>query len=578
MTTALLKYNMNSVNKVVAIAAIMMSWVTAAAEIPSGYYDRLDGLADPAQLKTAVHDIVSPHTTPQSSNDYNTYYYNGLPVYFRQTDVYPESNRWWDMYSDKVFYAPSMSGLNREHSFPKSWWGGSTTIPPFVDLNHLYPAERDANMAKSNYPLGDVDMGENVTFDNGVSKVGYPVSGQGANAKRVFEPDNRYKGDFARTYFYMVTCYQDLQWNPSYSWMLQSNTYPTLKPWAQELLLRWAKEDPVSQKEIDRNEAVYRIQNNRNPFIDLPGLEEYIWGDKKYQTYHVTGSTPSPGDEPILFAPVADMSLEFNEVAVGGTARSLLLFKGQGLKGKISVRVTPRNATMFTIDDNAIDASVINSADGYYLPVTYRPETTGEHTANITVYDVTGWPSGASLNVSLHGRAVETPRLSRIVALPASDITSTGYVANWEVPAGEVIDFYEVRRTHRLPDGTEASETIQAEENSLAISGYNADLYDYYTVRSVRLGYRSPESNIIYVGNAGFDGVIAEMPLQVVVYGNVVRFLTSEPLSGGRVYDLSGRMVMTLPVIERNMEIVMAPGVYFVTADEHHTPVKILIR
>ena len=63
--------------------------------------------------------------------------------------------------------------------------------------------------------------------------------------------------------------------------MLSHNKYPAFKDWALQLLLKWAKEDPVSQKEIDRNNAVYGIQKNRNPFVDYPGLEQYVWGDKK---------------------------------------------------------------------------------------------------------------------------------------------------------------------------------------------------------------------------------------------------------------------------------------------------------
>ena len=47
------------------------------------------------------------------------------------------------------------------------------------------------------------------------------------------------------------------------------------------MLMKWAKNDTVSTKEVNRNNAVYGIQKNRNPFIDYPGLEEYIWGDKK---------------------------------------------------------------------------------------------------------------------------------------------------------------------------------------------------------------------------------------------------------------------------------------------------------
>lgn len=118
----------------------------------------------------------------------------------------------------------------------------------------------------------------NPKFDNGVSKIGYPVSGQGGGAQYVYEPADEYKGDFARTYFYMVTCYQNLTWNST--WMLQQNDYPTLNSWAVNLLLQWHRDDPVSQKEVDRNEVVYGYQNNRNPFIDFPDLAEYIWGNK----------------------------------------------------------------------------------------------------------------------------------------------------------------------------------------------------------------------------------------------------------------------------------------------------------
>lgn len=62
--------------------------------------------------------------------------------------------------------------------------------------------------------------------------------------------------------------------------MLDGTAYPALSRWALDLLLRWAKEDPVSQKETERNEAVWELQGNRNPFVDYPGLEQYVWGDK----------------------------------------------------------------------------------------------------------------------------------------------------------------------------------------------------------------------------------------------------------------------------------------------------------
>lgn len=76
--------------------------------------------------------------------------------------------------------------------------------------------------------------------------MGYPVAGQGGGAKYVFEPADEYKGDFARTYFYMATIYQDLTWKHTY--MVSSNTYPTLNTWSINLLLRWHHQDPVSEK------------------------------------------------------------------------------------------------------------------------------------------------------------------------------------------------------------------------------------------------------------------------------------------------------------------------------------------
>ena len=101
-------------------AGLSASWLSASADEPAGYYRSLEGKSD-ADLKTAIYQLI--HNFTQVSS------YQDLPKYFQRTDVYPESHRWWDMYSDIPLYAPSFKGLNREHSFPKSWWGGSTGIP-----------------------------------------------------------------------------------------------------------------------------------------------------------------------------------------------------------------------------------------------------------------------------------------------------------------------------------------------------------------------------------------------------------------------------------------------------------------
>ncbi len=563
----------------VALLMTVVAALNCTAAIPTGYYQSLNGIEQPQQLKTAVYTIVNPHTTP-AANGYSAYY-TSLSRLFLQTDVYPDgSNRWWDMYSGVPHYAPSFSGLNREHSFPKSWWGGLTNIPPYVDLNHLYPSEAVANQHKSNYPLGVVNMAESVDFNNGYSKIGYAEPGLGGGAKYVFEPADEYKGDFARTYFYMVTCYQNLTWNTNYMFMLQQNTWPTLKPWAYEMLLEWSHNDPVSQKEIDRNEAVYAIQNNRNPFIDLPGLEDYIWGDKQGLTYYLPTSPGQPDGDPQLFSPVDGMALDFGQCAVGNSVVRHLLFLGENLKGNISVVVARDGDTdhrsMFTAENRTISAELVNSSAGYYLALTYKPTSAGTHRANLTVFDVTGW-NGGSLNVQLIGEGLQAPSLKQIKALPASDVTSESYVANWEVPAGDVVDYYIVNRT-RYIDGSYVVDRLEAESNSLLISDFNPAVYDSYTVQSVRLGYESVPSNAIVVSGAAIEGVDAGQPLAVEIVDRTVRFICAEPQQNVCIYDIAGRLHSVIPEISRNSSLTLPAGVYFVVTDSHTSPVKILIR
>ncbi len=553
--------------------AAVLTLAVCHAAIPGGYYNDLDGITSPSQLKTALCNIINPHTAPGSSSAYSSYY-NNLPTYFRQTDVKPETDFWWDMYSDMDVNINGQFGqyMNREHSFPKSWWGGSTSIPAYVDLNHLYPGNARANQAKSNYPLGEVNLSEAVNFNNGVSIIGYAVTGQGGGAKYVFEPADEYKGDFARTYFYMVTCYQDLTW--SYLYMLQQNKYPTLSPWASEMLLRWSREDPVSEKEINRNEAVYKIQNNRNPFIDMPGLEEYIWGKKQGEKFEIANTLP--GSEPNLFSPTDGQALDFGECATGKHVDSFLLFRGENLSGNISLLLTGPNKGEFSLETTQLNSDLVNQPGGYQLRVRFSPKSVGKKEASLTIYDVSGW-GAESMSIQLIAEAFPVPTLSVIKALPASDVTSTSYIANWEAPANEVVDYYLVNRT-RYIDGKAEVEQIMAEGNAAAINDYDPTVNESYTVQSVRLGYRSEPSNVIYVNGSGLQEVLNEQPLVVEVYPGSLRIVCGDEQTNLCIYDLSGCRVMTLATVTRNLDISLPLGAYFITTDQHHTPVKVLVR
>lgn len=249
-------------------------FVTFAA-IPPGYYSSIEGKRA-AALKAALCGLVQDHLVLS---------YDSLWAVFVKTDSRSDHTV-WDMYSDRR--QTGFRGMNREHAFPKSWWGGIHNAA-YTDLHHLYPADEAANMAKSNFPLGIVGI---PVFNNGVSKVGYDCFTDSSTAYLVFEPADEYKGDFARAYFYVVTCYQELSWK--HTFMLEANAYPTLNQEAARLLMDWHRKDPVSTKERVRNEAVFDCQHNRNPFIDYPELACYLWGDSTAFSFSLNGREGEP--------------------------------------------------------------------------------------------------------------------------------------------------------------------------------------------------------------------------------------------------------------------------------------------
>lgn len=303
------------------------------AAIPAGYYNAAEGKRE-AALKTALHTAIRPHTQLE---------YYSSSTHFRSTDWHP-GGYFWDMYSREQ--RTSWSNLNREHSMPKSWWSPQPEYTvAYSDLHNLYPSNIDANSAKSNFPLGIV--GSSYEFDNGVSKVGYNT--YPGYSGMVFEPANEYKGDFARTYMYMVTCYEDYapNWRSTGTEsMLYQNTYPVFKPYAISLLMKWHRDDPVSQKEIDRNNAVHTIQGNRNPYIDYPLLAEFLWGANKGQAWDAEAAGGS-----------------VDEVFTAG-----YLYK----TGDLVVRLSPAAEVsyhIFSIDGRLVASGVLSSAMSTLIPL-----------------------------------------------------------------------------------------------------------------------------------------------------------------------------------------------------------------
>ncbi len=265
------------------------------AQIPPGYYNAAQGLTG-NNLKIALHNIIDNHTVIS---------YNGLLNAYKKTDKKP-NGKVWDMYSDVPGGTPpyefifgdncgsySVEGdcYNREHSWPQSWF--NSVNGPVSDLFHVYPTDGKVNGQRGNYPYGNVDTAYWTSLNG--CKLGFS-SDVGYNGA-VFEPIDEYKGDLARTYFYMSTRYysDDAGWTSS-----GATNKSNILPWQVNVLLQWHHQDTVSAKEIARNDSIYYLyQNNRNPFIDNPQWADSIWQTTVLTFLNEIRNTPSFSVYPI---------------------------------------------------------------------------------------------------------------------------------------------------------------------------------------------------------------------------------------------------------------------------------------
>ncbi len=379
---------------------------TAYSEIPAGYYYLADGKSK-AELKTALHNIIKQGKFLEyGSGEGHTW-----EGFFR-TDRRDDGSV-WDMYSSEVRHFDgysSIKGMHIEHSFPKSWWGAYENYA-YRDLFHLYPADGSANSSKNNFPLGE--MAGTPGFDNGVSQTGKNGFGDYYSGT-AFEPADEYKGDFARSYFYVVTAYEEMAdlWQ---SPMLDNNTYPVWKKWAIDLLLKWHRQDPVSPKERDRIEAVYNIQGNRNPFIDYPDLAEYIWGKDTLSVYHFPEET-----EPFLASPAKGTRIDMGATVQQYPLKTDIWIQGANLTENVTVGWQNGNAGL-SASQNTISKE--DAISGCNLEI--RFSAMNVEVARDTLLLMDGGLSD-TLKVPVTAVAVSGFRL-----LESSNTSATGGTLNW---------------------------------------------------------------------------------------------------------------------------------------------------
>lgn len=260
--------------------------MSLCAQIPANYYSGAQGKSGEA-LRTALYNCIKNHTTLN---------YEGLQDYYAIADFRPDGTL-WEIYSTCEFTMAELNqpqqtfcqGWNKEHSVPKSWFNSGS--PMYSDMIHVIPTDARVNNLRGNEAYGETaSRSDEISLSSvALGHLGSSSFPGYTSIGKVYEPDDRYKGDIARIYFYMVTCYMNKNFTTDNGSKMFSYTNSTnyLTDYSVALLMKWHRQDPVSVKEINRNDSVYKCQNNRNPFVDFPDLAEYIWGNQTSTSFDI---------------------------------------------------------------------------------------------------------------------------------------------------------------------------------------------------------------------------------------------------------------------------------------------------
>ena len=287
--------------------------------IPPGYYNTATGTG--YTLKTQLFNIINGHNDRTYSGLYTTYLTSDIDMYYENNDtmldMYTENPTGTEcefvygggLQDDGTLGNNECERYNREHLVPQSYFGNGVT-PMYSDAHFVIPSDKHVNAQRGDFPFGRVNNATN-TYSNG-SKRGLNLnSGYSAGfTSTVFEPIDEFKGDIARMLLYFVTRYED-QLASFYSTsnslskvMFDGSTGQSFSPTFLNILLTWNQQDPVSQREIDRNNAIYARQSNRNPYIDNNTYVTTVWGlplgTSTFESLNAVSLYPNPSNNGII--------------------------------------------------------------------------------------------------------------------------------------------------------------------------------------------------------------------------------------------------------------------------------------
>ena len=405
----------------------------AYSQSVNDYYANINWDLTGATLKTALFNKIKITTAGWS--------YDGLWEAYKTTDVRPDGTHFWDIYSDttdytlndkriNASYKKEGDSINREHVIPQSSF--NEAAPMKSDIHHVLPSDGYVNNRRSAYPHGIVTGSPTYTSNDGCK-----LGSGGSDLGTVFEPMDNYKGDIARIYFYFVTCYQDKMSSNSFT-AFDKSTHPSIKTKYLNIYLQWAKDDPVSEKEIIRNQAAYVGQGNRNPFIDCPYAVGAIWDPDHASDYGIKGQYTSGEGLSISKTSLSMIS--------GGTTT----IKATSTSGS--------NITWSTSNSSVVSLSSSSSSSGSDITLTTGSAGTATITAS-TIINGKSYYQTCNVTVSL------TKQVTSI----SLSTPKTSYAVD--------DDFVKPTVTATYNDDTQANVT-----NETSFTGYDLSVAGNYTV------------------------------------------------------------------------------------------------
>ena len=502
--------------------------------------------------------------------------YDGLFKAYEKTDKRADGKvrDWYScttnyFFTDHSSYKKEGDCYNREHSVPQSWFGSGVIKS---DVVHVVPTDGYVNNRRSNYPFGEVN---NVTYQSnqGYSKLG-SCKTAGYNGT-VFEPNDEIKGDMARIYFYMVTCYESQA--SGWGHEVFSSSYNGFTKWTLDMLMRWSKQDPVDEREVARNNAVYEVQNNRNPFVDYPGLEDYIWGDKteksfSYDNYDsdvafvarptFDSQTNDDGTVTVsISADDAEASIHYTTDGTDPTTDSELYSGPFTLTETTTVKaiaVTSEGQSgvaqqRFTVSQGGTDTPP--AGDGSFVRVSSTDQLVSG--ANyLLVYE-----AEANLGYVMNAAADKTEN-SEQVAIDGQTIAQAPLVfvltqlgnGNWTINSGGTYLAHSAQKNNIETTTSGSDATAQWK---VSVSGGQADIVNVKTNYAIRFNKQEGQMRFrcyaqekqepiaLYIQTQGTEDRINELPLRGEDGGRLLP-----------VYTIDGRMVTTTATLPRGVYII----------------------